>query len=123
MHPQARKGIREYNAGEYYEAHEYLELAWRDTDSPGRDLYQGILQVGVAYYHVQRGNYRGALKMFNRARNLLQHLPDVCQGVDVATLRRDADRVESVLREKGPVRINDIDSGLFQPVPVPGWQP
>lgn len=123
MHPRARKGIQEYNAGEYYEAHEYLELAWRDTDSPGRDLYQGILQVGVAYYQIQRGNYRGALKMFNRARDLLQSLPDVCQGVDVAVLRRDAKRVEDILREKGPEEMDEIDPGRFQPVPMTGSQP
>jgi len=116
MHPQARKGIREFNAGEYYEAHEYLELAWRDTDSPGRDLYQGILQVGVAYYHIQRGNYRGALKMFNRARDLLQPLPDMCQGVDVKKLRKDAEEVESALREKGADGIQNFNFDLFQPV-------
>ena len=120
LHPRARKGIQEYNAGEYYEAHEYLELAWRDTDSPGRDLYQGILQVGVAYYQIQRGNYRGALKMFKRARGLLQPLPDVCQGVKVAALRRDAKRVEDLLREKGPDRMHEIDPAQFQPVPLTG---
>lgn len=118
MHPLARKGIQEYNAGEYYEAHEFLELAWRDTETAERDLYQGVLQVGVAYYQIQRGNYRGALKMFKRAHRLLNPLPDRCRGVVVAALRRDAERVEGALREAGPEGIADFDAGLFQPVPL-----
>lgn len=118
IHPLARKGIREYNAGEYYEAHESLELAWRDTATAERDLYQGVLQVGVAYYQIQQGNYRGALKMFQRARRLLDTLPERCRGVDVAEFRRDAERVEGALREVGPEGIEDIDTGLFQSVPL-----
>lgn len=118
LHPQAVRGIREYNAGEYYEAHEYLELAWRDTKTAERDLYQGVLQVGVAYYQIQRGNYRGALKMFQRARGLLGPLPNGCRGIAVAQLRKDAEKVERVLRDLGPARIGDFDPGLFQPVPM-----
>jgi len=117
LHPLARKGLQKYNAGEYYEAHEYLELAWRDTDSPGRDLYQGILQVGVAYYQIKRENYRGALKMFGRARERLEPLPDVCQGVEVNRVRRDAEKVEQTLREIGPGAMDTFDVSLFRPIP------
>src|SRR5215218_1712794 len=54
------KGIEEFNKGEFYECHEYLEEAWMQEPRRVRFLYQGILQVGVGFYHQQNGNWRGA---------------------------------------------------------------
>lgn len=79
-HPKAREGIRLFNQGEFYLAHEHLEEAWMETGSPERDLYQGILQIGLAYYQISRGNYRGALKMFRRGQRNLAPLGDALLG-------------------------------------------
>lgn len=67
MHPAAREGILLIEEGAYFEAHEALETAWRETPPPGRELYQGILQAAVTYLHLQRGNREGALKVYQRA--------------------------------------------------------
>ena len=67
LHPAALRGLELFNAGEYFEAHEALEDAWRDETGPVRLLYQGILQVAVTYLHVQHDNYEGALKLSARA--------------------------------------------------------
>ena len=50
------EGIAQFNRGDYWECHETLEALWRREARPLRDLYQGILQVGVACYHIRRGN-------------------------------------------------------------------
>jgi predicted metal-dependent hydrolase len=112
----ARQGLRLYNQGEYFEAHEALEAAWRQDQTPGRELYQGILQVGIAYLQIERGNYIGALKMFLRARQWLDPLPDQCRGVQVAQLRQDAQRAEAALRALGREWIAEYDRKLFKPV-------
>ena len=52
----ALDGIEEFNRGEFYECHEYLEEAWMQEPRRVRFLYQGILQVGVGFYHLGRGN-------------------------------------------------------------------
>jgi hypothetical protein len=85
---------------------------------PGRDLYRGILQVAIAYYQIERGNYRGATKMLLRVRQWLDPLPDVCRGVNIAQLREDAERVYTALTELGPDHINNLDRTLFRPVEV-----
>jgi len=53
------------------------------TSGPVRELYRAILQVGIAYYQIERGNHRGALKMLLRSVQWLAMLPDRCQGIDV----------------------------------------
>jgi len=95
--PQAREAIELFNRGEYYRQHDLLEALWRQEPGPVRDLYRAILQVGIAYYQVTRGNRRGALKMARRSLRWLRALPDVCQGVDVARLRGDAARLRDAL--------------------------
>jgi uncharacterized protein len=44
--PLALRGLELFNQGEYFEAHEALELAWREETGPVRELYRGILQIG-----------------------------------------------------------------------------
>ncbi len=79
-------GIEQFNAGEYWECHETLEVLWVAERRPIRDLYQGILQVGVALHHLQQQNHVGAIKMFRRGLPRLRGLPEICQGVHVAEL-------------------------------------
>jgi len=111
----ARRGIEHFNRGEYFAAHEWLELAWREEPRPIRELYRGILQVGVAYYHFQRGNLRGAIRLLERAEGWLRQFPADCQGVDVAGLRRTATDVLRQLQQIEatgtalPVRLHPIN--------------
>ncbi len=112
----AVRGLDEFSRGEYFEAHEFLEEAWNEDSSPGRELYRAILQVAVAYYQIQRHNYRGAVKMFLRLRQWIDPLPDTCRGVDVAQLRSDAQHVQKELIALGEERIGEFNPSLFKPV-------
>ena len=97
----AREGIRLFNRGQYFECHEALEDAWRQTASPCRLLYQAILQLGVSLYHVQRCNLPGAQKVLRRAQRKLDLLPDNCQQVDVRALRLYARELANLLADDG----------------------
>lgn len=112
----ALKGLDAFNRGEYFEAHEYLEFAWNADETPGRELYRAILQVAVAYLHIERGNYNGALKMFLRLRHWIDPLPERCRGVDIASLRREARAAHEALLALGPSGIGLFDRRLMRPV-------
>jgi len=116
LHPLARTGLALFNQGEYFEAHEALELAWRDETGPVRELYRGILQIGVAYYHILRGNYRGAYKMFKRSRPWLEPFPDRCLGIDLAKFRQDYRQVEAALHRLGPDGLKNFNRSLMKPI-------
>jgi len=83
---------------------------------PIRDLYRAILQVGIAYYQIERGNYRGALKLLLRVQQWLAPLPDRCRGVNVARLHQDVRAVHDALVELGPERLDELDRSLLQPL-------
>jgi predicted metal-dependent hydrolase len=113
---KAQHGIELFNRGEYFESHEELEHAWNDEQGAGKELYRAILQIAVAYLQIQRRNYNGAIKMFLRARQWIDPLPDVCRGVDIAQLRRDAANARATLEALGADHINKFDLASLKPI-------
>jgi CheY-like chemotaxis protein len=112
----AFKGFEAFNDGNYFDAHEYLEEAWNEDASASRDVYKAILQIAVAYLQIERQNYRGAVKMFLRARQWLSPLPHVCRGINIERLRNDANHIHQILVEMGPDDINDFDHSILPPL-------
>jgi predicted metal-dependent hydrolase len=91
------KGIEEFNRQNYFEAHEFLETAWRAEPESIRTLYQGILQVGVGYFHILHRNRAGALKSFTNARRNLYPWMEAALPIDLPDLIAQMDFAESKL--------------------------
>jgi CheY-like chemotaxis protein len=106
--PELLRGVEQFNAGEYWECHETLEGLWVAEKREVRDLYQGVLQVGVAFHHLQNNNFAGAIKMFRRGLPRLRGLPEVCQGVRVAELATAARAAHDAALELGPGRMAEL---------------
>jgi hypothetical protein len=83
--PLLREGIAQFNRGEYFEQHETFELRWRAEQREARRLYQGILQIGVAFHHLRRRNYHGTVYMLTRGA-----LPDTVLAAMPGRRCRDA---------------------------------
>jgi predicted metal-dependent hydrolase len=112
------QGIEEFNRGEYFEQHETLERLWRQETREIRRLYQGILQIGVAFHHLRRLNHHGAVYMLTRGPNYLRPFAPECQGVDVAALMDAAARALAEVERLGPGRLHEFDWTLAPAVQV-----
>lgn len=110
--PRLLHGVEQFNAGEYWECHETLEGLWIAEPREVRDMYQGILQVGVAFHHLKQNNFAGAIKMFRRGLPRLRGLPEVCQGVRVRELAQATRRVHDAALDLGPERIAELPHPL-----------
>ena len=108
--PLLLDGVRLFNEGRWFEAHEVLERAWLDEPTPLRRLYQGILQVGVGLHHARRGNLRGALSLLDRGMSLLAPFEPTRLGVDVDRLVRDAAAARRALAAPGGLDSFDWDA-------------
>jgi predicted metal-dependent hydrolase len=76
-------------------------------------MYQGLLQVGVAFLQIQRGNWAGCIKMFRRGLPRLADLPEVCQGLRLGEFRRQAEAIHAEVAVRGPERLGEFDQGRF----------
>jgi uncharacterized protein len=106
----ALKGIEEFNRGEFYECHEYLEEAWMQEPRRVRFLYQGILQVGVGFYHLQNGNWRGATGLLRNGTQRLKEFEPDTLGIDVARLVRESEWCLEELEDLGRERVREFDA-------------
>jgi hypothetical protein len=116
LHARARAGIRLFNAGEYFEAHEALEDAWNAEEGTAKNLYRGILQIAVVYLHITRGNYNGAVKVYERSQKWLSGLPDFCKGINVGNLKNDAQAAMTEVQQLGTERITVFNLELLKPI-------
>jgi uncharacterized protein len=116
LHPKAVEGIQLFNEGKFFEAHEELEIAWNEETGEIRDLYRGILQVAVAYLHITRGNYNGAVKVYGRSLKWTKGWSDVCRGINVRKLRDDAEIVMQAVERLGKDGIGEFGVPRFQPI-------
>src|SRR6266851_9579912 len=103
--PQLLDGIAQFNRGEFFEQHETLELLWRAERRDVRYLYQGILQIGVAFHHLRRLNHHGTVYMLTRGSAYLRPFAPACQRVDVAGLLDQAAAALGVVLALGPERL------------------
>lgn len=121
--PLLLHGIEQFNRGEYFEQHETLELLWRAERRPLRRLYQGILQIGVAFHHLRRRNYHGAVYMLTRGSMYLTPFAPACQTVDVRALLDAAALALRSVEELGPARLEQFDWTLAPQVWLMGTRP
>ena len=112
------KGIEEFNRGEFFECHEYLEEAWMQESRRVRFLYQGILQVGVGFYHQQNSNWRGATGLLRNGMVRLREFEPETLGVDVTKLIRECELCLGELEELGRERVREFDQSK---VPKVEW--
>jgi predicted metal-dependent hydrolase len=112
------EGIAQFNRGEFFAQHETLELLWRAERRDIRYLYQGILQIGVAFHHLRRLNHHGTVYMLTRGPRYLAPFAPRCQRVNVQALLADAAAALREVDRLGPARLAEFDWSLVPQVRI-----
>ncbi|AMA09520.1 MULTISPECIES: DUF309 domain-containing protein [unclassified Picosynechococcus] len=77
-------GVEQLNTQQFYACHDTLEALWFEAMEPEKSLYQGILQIAVACYHLSNDNLRGAtILMGEGLRRLRQTEEEVYGGLNL----------------------------------------
>ncbi|HKR66106.1 MAG TPA: DUF309 domain-containing protein [Thermoanaerobaculia bacterium] len=106
--PAIAAGVHLFNTHEFWHAHEAWESLWLRTQGEERRFLQGLIQLAAAYHHVQRGTFRGAVRLFDAAREKLSGYPEGYLGVD----REEAVAASFVHRDR-VARGDAIDASEF----------
>lgn len=84
--PLLDEGIRIFNEGRHWHAHEAWEELWMDQQGDDREFIQGLIMAAALLVHYERGNPKGVA---NHWRNVQQRLPRHAPqkwGIDVQGL-------------------------------------
>lgn len=99
MPPEFWQAIAEFNQGEFYTCHDTLEALWIEASDPPRSLYQGILQIAVACYHLSNRNVRGAIILLGEGINRLRPYQPDYAGLDITQLMIDSGELLTQLQQ------------------------
>jgi predicted metal-dependent hydrolase len=94
-----KRGLALGRAGEYFEAHEAFEEAWRACAAEDRDFYQGLVHVVVSAYQQGRGRPVAEERQRVKALRRLARYAPVHHGLDVSLLLAALERAEADPRE------------------------
>lgn len=83
--PRFLEGVRLFNAGEHFDAHEVWEELWGDCPAAERRFVQALIQAAVAVYHFSRGNAAGATRLFGSGRRYMAPYRPAFMGLDIGT--------------------------------------
>jgi len=89
---QYHRGIKEFNAGSFFECHDTLEDLWHGTRGKDRLFLQGLIQVSVGFYHLANRNYKGAASQFTRALGKLDSYRPSHGGIELERFTTDVVR-------------------------------
>jgi hypothetical protein len=98
------QGLEQFNQGEYYACHDTLEEIWLEAIDPPKSLYQGILQISVALYHLSNQNWKGAVILLGEGVNRVRRYEPDYAGVDVSDLLHQSAALLMGLQQAGPER-------------------
>lgn len=82
-------GVRQFNDGRFFECHDTLEELWSGVRGPSRDFLQGLIQVAVAFHHLDNGNTAGASSLLGRALTRFARYPGRYYGFDLEAHRAE----------------------------------
>jgi uncharacterized protein len=101
------RGLELMRCGAFFEAHEELELAWREAAPEERDFYQGLVHVTVAWYQAGRGRPVACASQLDKARRRLTAYAPAHRGVDVQSVLDQVDAAARVVAA-GSLRLPDL---------------
>ena len=82
------EGLRDYNAGNFFTAHEAWESVWLASPEPEKTFLQGLIQVAAAFHHYSRANLEGTRNLLQAGLMKLDCFPEVHGGLEIDALRR-----------------------------------
>lgn len=111
------RAIDQFNRRDFFECHETLETLWNQAADPAeRNFYQGILQVGVGFYHLGQNNFHGASTKLSQGLERLKPLagnPKFEAVINLDALIADAGQARERVLALGPEKLDTFPDHLI----------
>src|SRR5438552_6788255 len=117
------EGIRLFNQGDFFEAHDTWEEVWhRVQDRRREQFYRALIQSAVTLELLRGGRAVGVRQVFVSSMELFKGLPDVFMGLDIPqhiarvrhAIQLDLDDLATRQIQIDPTRLFQIDL-LYDP--------
>ena len=100
--------LKLFNSQQWYEAHDAFEDIWNGLYGDERQVVQGILQVSVSQFHLNKGNLNGAMILLGEGLGRIKYRSSVDLGLDLSLFCISLESLLNKLQTNTPLTKNDI---------------
>lgn len=104
LSPAILAGVRHFNAGDYFEAHEAWEDHWGHGGPEERAATLGLIKAAVALHHLRAGNAAGFAWQAQEAIRHLRNHHTVWPALRLSDLADELESLAAQLRFHGRVQ-------------------
>ncbi len=97
-----------FNNQKWYEAHDAFEDIWNDLVGDERQVVQGILQISVSQFHLNKGNVNGAMILIGEGLGRIRYRISDNLGIDLLTLCGNLESLLNKLHTNMPLNDSDV---------------
>jgi len=97
-----------FNNQKWYDAHDAFEDIWNDLVGDERQIIQGILQVSVSQFHLNKGNLNGAMILLGEGLGRIRNRVSEDLEIDLILLCSNLESLLDKLHTKIPLDKNDV---------------
>jgi len=117
---KVKQGLKAFNQGNFYAAHDYFEDAWRATRHPNREFYRALLHLSGGYYRLTQNRPGAAQKFFQRSLHWLGHFPSPYFDIDVFALKNHVQKLINCI-QSGQTSSSLLTNNRYQ-IPYPNQE-
>ena len=103
-----QEAIDLFNNQKWYEAHDAFEDIWNDLVGDERQIVQGILQVSVSQFHLNKGNLNGAMILIGEGLGRIRNRYSEDLEIDLLLLCSNLESLLKKLHANIPLNQTDI---------------
>ena len=97
-----------FNNQKWYEAHDAFEDIWNDLVGDERQIVQGILQVSVSQFHLNKGNLNGAMILLGEGLGRIRNRVSEDLEIDLISFCNDLESLLNKLHTKTSINQSDV---------------
>ena len=89
-----KEGKKEFQNGNYYDAHEIWEDLWSDFYLKDRKFIQGLIQLSVSFVHLKNGNMKGAKNLLKKSKEKFLEYDGEHRLINIEILKTEMNIIE-----------------------------
>ena len=97
-----QKSVPLFNHHLFFEVHEVLEPQWMQEQGAVKKFLQGLIQIAVAFYHLERGNLAGARSLLHEGLIKISPHSPACLGVELRDFIAGLEQCRQVISGLSP---------------------
>ena len=78
--------IEYFNRAKFMSAQTTLDEVWIQETGSDKDFYGGLIQVSVSMYHLTNGNPKGAVRIYQKAKDMISKYGDTYKDIKLSSL-------------------------------------